>query len=48
LGAEENEEKGVSCDGVGHDLEEEREEFSFHGFRLEERGERVKEKINLF
>jgi hypothetical protein len=29
-------------------LEEEREEFSFHGFRLEERGERVKEKINLF
>ena len=48
LRAEENQEESVTCDGVGHDLKEEREEFSFHGFRLEERGERVKEKINLF
>jgi hypothetical protein len=45
LGFKENEEKGVSCDGVGKGLEEEGEEFSFHGFRLEERGERVKEKV---
>jgi hypothetical protein len=48
LGTEENDEKCVTGDSVGRDLEEEREEFSFHGFRLEERGERVKEKINLF
>ena len=35
MGTEENEEKGVSCNSVGNGLEEEREEFSFHGIYFE-------------
>jgi hypothetical protein len=35
LGFKENEEKGVSCDGVGRDLEEEGEEFAAHGIYFE-------------
>ena len=45
LGTEENQEESIASDSVGRDLKEEREEFSFHGFRLGERGERVKEKV---
>ena len=33
LGAEENQEESEACDSVGNDLEEEREEFSFHGIQ---------------
>ena len=47
MGAEENQEESIACDSVGNGLEKEREEFSFHGFRLEERGEGVKEKNKI-
>jgi hypothetical protein len=36
LGFKENEEKGVSCDGVGHDLEEDGSEFAAHGIYFED------------